>query len=84
MFLPQEFQAGADRTFVWQPISNIPKYSIIVLLLGTLKVTFVALLFAIPLSIGAAIYTSEFAPHSIREFIKPIIEFFKKRKYKFR
>ena len=74
MFLPQEYQPGAGWAFVWQPISTIPKFSIIVLLLGTLKVTFVALLFAIPISIAAAIYTSEFAPQSIREFIKPIIE----------
>ncbi|MFH1369473.1 MAG: phosphate ABC transporter permease subunit PstC [Elusimicrobiota bacterium] len=74
MFLPQDYHTGAGMEFVWQPISNIPKYSIIVLLLGTLKVTFVAMFFAVPLSIAAAIYTSEFAPESIREFIKPVIE----------
>ncbi|MCB4791037.1 MAG: phosphate ABC transporter permease subunit PstC [Elusimicrobia bacterium] len=74
LFLPQQYNPGEGKVFLWQPISNIPKYSIIVLLLGTLKVTFVALLFAIPISIAAAIYTSEFAPNFIREFIKPVIE----------
>jgi phosphate transport system permease protein len=64
----------ANGRHVWQPVSQTPKYSILPLLLGTLKVTFVALLIAIPISIGAAIFTSEFAPQGIREVIKPVVE----------
>lgn len=41
---------------------------------GTLKVTLIALLFAAPISILAAIYTSMFAKPRIREIIKPVIE----------
>jgi len=44
------------------------------LILGTLKVTVIAMLFATPLALAAALYTSEFAPRRIREFIKPAIE----------
>lgn len=70
LFLPQE----GPRAFSWQPVSTIPKYSLLPLFMGTLKVTLVALLFAIPLALGAALFTSEFAPGWLREFIKPVIE----------
>ncbi|MCI0339651.1 MAG: phosphate ABC transporter permease subunit PstC [Planctomycetales bacterium] len=60
--------------FSWQPVSTVPKYSLLPLFLGTLKVTLVALLFAIPVALGAAIFTSEFAPQGIREVLKPVVE----------
>lgn len=66
-------QAPANP-FSWQPVSEVPKYSLLPLFLGTLKVTFVALLFAIPLALGAALFTSEFAPNWLKELIKPVIE----------
>jgi phosphate transport system permease protein len=59
---------------VWQPVSEKPKYSLPPLMIGTLKVTVVALVIAIPLAILAAIFASEFAPQQLREFIKPIVE----------
>jgi len=40
----------------------------------TFKAALVAMLFAIPLGVGAAIYSSEFAPARLREIIKPVIE----------
>jgi phosphate transport system permease protein len=64
----------ADGGFSWQPMSTRPKYSLLPLLTGTLKVTFVALLIALPIAIGAAIFTSEFAPQRVRELIKPAVE----------
>lgn len=60
--------------FLWQPISNEPKYSLLPLFLGTLKVTLVSLLFAIPIALGAAIFSAEFAPLWLREIFKPIVE----------
>ena len=36
--------------YVWQPVSEVPKYSVAPLFLGTLKVTIIALLFAAPLA----------------------------------
>lgn len=63
-----------EAGFSWQPVSEIPKYSLLPLLLGTLKATVIALLLAVPLAMGAAIFTSEFAPAWAREWIKPVIE----------
>src|SRR5678816_2639719 len=58
----------------WQPVSANPRYNVIPLLLGTLKVTFIAMLFGTPLALAAALYTSEFAPVRLREWIKPSVE----------
>jgi phosphate transport system permease protein len=60
--------------YVWQPTSDVPKMSLIPLLLGTLKATFVGMLFACPLGVAAALFSSEFAPRRLREFVKPAIE----------
>lgn len=69
----QPVRALEDR-YVWQPTSDIPKMSMIPLVLGTLKATAVGLLFACPLGIAAALFVSEFAPRRLREVIKPVIE----------
>ncbi len=61
-------------TKIWQPISDFPRYGLIAIILGTFKVVVVALFFSIPISVGAAIFTSEFAPLKLKEFIKPIVE----------
>jgi phosphate transport system permease protein len=58
----------------WQPVSTTPRYNVIPLLLGTLKVTLIAMLIGAPLALAAAVYTSEFAPLRLREWIKPGIE----------
>jgi phosphate transport system permease protein len=60
--------------YVWQPVSGVPKYNILPLILGTLKVTLIAMLFATPLALAAALYTAEFAPPRLREWIKPGVE----------
>jgi phosphate transport system permease protein len=74
LFLPQVKHVGEPAEFSWQPIAETPKYSLIPLLIGTLKVTLIAVLIAIPLAVAAALYTSEFAPSWAREVIKPCIE----------
>jgi len=58
----------------WQPVSINPRYNVIPLLLGTLKVTLIAMLIATPFALAAALFTSEFAPVRLREIIKPAIE----------
>lgn len=58
----------------WMPVSDEPRYGMWPLFLGTFKVTIIALLFAAPLSILAAIYTAMFAKPGVREIIKPVIE----------
>jgi phosphate transport system permease protein len=66
--------ADGSTSFVWQPVSEVPKYSIVPLVVGSLKVTLIALLIAAPFSIAAAVYVSEFAKRKQREIIKPVIE----------
>jgi phosphate transport system permease protein len=60
--------------YAWQPVSEVPKYNVMPLFAGSLKVTLVALLFAVPLSVAAAMFVSEFASKRARELIKPAIE----------
>ncbi len=74
MFLPQVWRAGRPAAFIWQPVGSIPKYSMIPLFVGTLKVTLVAMAVAVPLGIASAIFSSEFAPPRLREVLKPVIE----------
>ena len=59
---------------MWQPVSDVPKYGLVPLFIGSLKTTLIALLFAAPIAIMAALYTSMFAPRRLREVIKPVIE----------
>ena len=59
---------------VWEPISNNPRYGIIPLVIGSFKVTLIAILIAAPISILAALFTSTFAPRWAREIMKPAIE----------
>ncbi|WP_093520919.1 phosphate ABC transporter permease subunit PstC [Stigmatella erecta] len=74
MFLPQVARAGRPATFTWQPVSSIPKVSMIPLFIGTLKTTLVSMLVAVPLGVAGALFAAEFAPRRLREFLKPIIE----------
>ncbi|MBP1607831.1 MAG: pstC [Acidobacteria bacterium] len=74
LFLPQPARAGGTPEYTWQPVAETPKYSLMPLFAGTLKVTIIAVLFAVPLSVAAALYTAEFAHPWVREIIKPAIE----------
>ncbi len=69
LFAPQ-----AGGAFLWQPVSDIPKYNILPLFAGTLKITIIALLVAVPLSVLSALYVSDFAGRRAREIVKPVIE----------
>ena len=59
---------------VWSPLFANPQYGILPLVSGTLTITFIALLVAVPMGTIIAIYLSEFAPHAAREIIKPALE----------
>jgi phosphate transport system permease protein len=65
-----EFLTGT----VWTPLFANPSYGILPLIAGTLTVTFIALAVAVPMGTIIAIYLSEFAPHRLREVIKPALE----------
>jgi phosphate transport system permease protein len=59
---------------MWTPLFADARYGILPLVSGTLTTTLVALLVAVPLGTTIAIYLSEFAPHKVRESVKPILE----------
>ena len=59
---------------VWTPLFENPQYGILPLVSGTLTITAIALLVAVPMGTVIAIYLSEFAPHKVREVIKPALE----------
>ncbi len=74
MLKPRQW-AGYDKPeYIWQPIGQVHKYNIIPLIVGSLKVTLIGLLFAVPLAVGAAIYISQLARPRVREVVKPVIE----------
>ncbi|MGA4513732.1 phosphate transport system permease protein [Staphylococcus caledonicus] len=58
----------------WNPTGSDPKYGIWALILGTLKITVIATIVAVPIGLGAAIYLSEYASDKARRIIKPILE----------
>ncbi|HVY39793.1 MAG TPA: phosphate ABC transporter permease subunit PstC [Polyangia bacterium] len=74
MFVPQLWPGYDESSSVWQPVSEIPKFGIWPLILGTLKVTVVAMLVAVPLGVGAALYVSQYAGRRTREIVKPVVE----------
>jgi phosphate transport system permease protein len=63
---------GALNDIGWFPRRGI--YDIGTLVVGTLLVTGIAMLVAIPLGLGAAVYLAEYARPKVRRFVKPIIE----------
>jgi phosphate transport system permease protein len=56
----------------WQPMSG--EFGILPLALATIKTSIIAMLVAIPLGLGAAIYLSEYAPERLRALLKPVLE----------
>jgi phosphate transport system permease protein len=62
----------ADDT--WAPLFSPPEYGIWQLINGTFLITGIAILLAIPLGLGSAIYLSEYASPRARRYIKPILE----------
>lgn len=59
----------------WRPTSEWKAtYGILALIAGTASVTGLAMLIAIPFSLGAAIYIAEFATGKTREFLKVLVE----------
>ncbi len=59
----------------WEPSDeDAPEYGILALIAGTASVTGLAMLIAIPFSLGAAIYIGEFATGKSREYLKVLVE----------
>jgi phosphate transport system permease protein len=59
----------------WRPTSQVrEQYGILALIVGTLSVTLLAMLLAVPIGLGAAVYISEFSGGKAKETLKITIE----------
>ena len=65
-----EFLTGRQ----WTPLFAQPKFGILPLVTGTLLVTGIAVLVALPIGLIVAVYLSEYSPFKIKEMVKPILE----------
>ncbi|MDC8830100.1 ABC transporter permease subunit [Alteromonas gilva] len=78
LFAPQVYEGYPNADQIWQTSSATDyqetKMSLMPLLIGSLKASSLALLIAIPLAFGAAVYTAYFAQSRVRDSLKPTIE----------
>ena len=58
----------------WSPLFQDPQFGVRPLLVGTFLITGIAILVAIPVGLGSAIYLSEYASPRTRRIVKPILE----------
>ncbi len=72
------FKVVSIRDFLlglgWYPTHEQPEFGVGSLIIGSIYVTLGALIIAIPLGLGSAIYIAELASSRVKEIIKPIIE----------
>lgn len=59
----------------WHPTSMVrEQYGILALFVGTMAVTALSMVIAVPIGLGAAVYVSEFASPKVKETLKIVIE----------
>jgi phosphate transport system permease protein len=72
------YEGYPEADHVWQSTGGTDdfeaKFSLTPLVYGTLKGTFYALLFAVPLALLAALYVSEFMHPAVKAYVKPVVE----------
>jgi phosphate transport system permease protein len=72
------YEGYSRPEWVWQSTGGTDdfesKLSLTPLIYGTLKGTFYALLFAVPLALLAALYVSEFMHPVVKGYVKPVVE----------
>ena len=65
-----QFLFGTD----WTPQFEPPSFGVLAIVVGTLNVALWAMLFAIPIGLGTAVYLSEYASPRVRKTLKPTLE----------
>jgi phosphate transport system permease protein len=65
-----DFLTGTE----WSPLFADPRFGVLPLVTGTMLVTGLALVVAIPLGLGTAVYLAEYARPRTRKVVKPFIE----------
>lgn len=78
LFGKVQYEGYKLGSYTWQSTGGTddfePKFSLTPLLYGTVKGAVYALIFALPMAILAALYTSLFAHPRIRNIMKPVVE----------
>jgi phosphate transport system permease protein len=73
-----QYEGQAEPAYVWQSTGMTDdferKLSLVPLIIGTLKGTFYAMVFALPIALLAAVYTSQFIRPRVKRVVKPIME----------
>lgn len=59
---------------LWYPAEDPPTLGMFPLIVGTVAVTALSSLLAVPFSLLVALFVSETAPRPVREFLKPVLE----------
>jgi phosphate transport system permease protein len=67
---PIEFYTGTT----WTALFDDAEYGVLPLVAGTLLISVIALLVAVPIGLAAAIYLAMYAPRRVRTFLKPTLE----------
>lgn len=72
------YEGYPEPGYTWQSTSATdsaePKLSLVPLIFGTIKGALYSLVFAVPIALLAAIYTSEFMHFRVRAVVKPVME----------
>ena len=58
----------------WTPLFSVPRFGVLPLVVGTILVSVIAMLVALPMGLLSAIYLSEYATPRVRSILKPILE----------
>jgi len=66
----QDFLLGRE----WLPISEPAKFGVVPLVLGSVLVTFWAIVICVPLGVGSAMFISEVAPKPLKHVLKSLVE----------
>lgn len=77
-FAPLWYEGQSEPRYLWESVGGTEEkekmLSMMPLIFGTFKATFYALMFAVPIALLAAIYTSQFLPPSLKTVVKPLME----------
>ena len=65
-----EFLTGTE----WTPLFSNQHFGVLPLVVGTMLVSTIAMVVALPMGLLAAVYLSEYAPNGVRRVIKPVLE----------
>jgi len=72
------YEGRSGPEYMWQSTGGSdtfePKISMVPLIVGTIKGTIYAMMFALPISLLCAVYTSQFLNPAIRRTVKPLME----------